>query len=206
MPETNDTPESRDLSRMPLSRSRVRVVELLQAHYAHGNLEMDELESRLDLANRAESVEDLVPLIRDLPAIFVDAEAPAEGPVAINRGEVRESKTYVAVLSGTGRKGAWRPARRTNIVTFMGGLDLDFREALMPPGTSEVNIFCLMGGVDIKVPPGLKVENRGFAIMGGFEDNTDEPAEGPGPKLVVRGFALMGGVDVKVKERKRPRR
>ena len=88
----------------------------------------------------------------------------------------------------------------------MGGLDLDFREALMPPGTSVINIFCMMGGVDIKVPPGLRVENRGFAIMGGFEDNVDESEESAGPKLVIRGFVFMGGVDVKVKERKPPRR
>ena len=206
MPEINDTPESRELSRLPLSQSRVRVVDLLQAHYAYGNLEMEELESRLDLANRAGSVDQLMPLIKDLPAIPADREEPEDALVAVNRGAVRESKTFLALLSGTSRKGAWRPARKTNVLAFMGGLDLDFREALMPPGTSEINIFCMMGGVDIKVPPGLRVENRGFAIMGGFEDNVDESSEGSGPKLVIRGFAFMGGVDVKVKERKPPRR
>ena len=60
-----------------------------------------------------------------------------------------------------------------------------------------------MGGVDIIVPPGMRVDNQGFAFMGGFEDHTDEPLQEGGPRLVIKGFAMMGGVEVKTKEKKK---
>jgi hypothetical protein len=83
----------------------------------------------------------------------------------------------------------------------MGGLSLDFREALLPPGETDVWIFTLMGGAEIIVPPGLTVESDGIAIMGGFEHRedssiTDDPNA---PILRLRGLALMGGVEVSIR-------
>jgi predicted membrane protein len=51
----------------------------------------------------------------------------------------------------------------------MGGSELDFREAVMGPGVTELQIFAVCGGVEVVVPPGLNVESHGIAIMGGFE-------------------------------------
>ena len=107
----------------------------------------------------------------------------------------------VAALGGVERKGRWIPARTSFAIAVMGGLSLDFREALLPPGETEVWIFTLMGGAEIIVPPGLTVESDGIAIMGGFEHRedssiTDDPNA---PILRLKGFALMGGVDVSIR-------
>jgi hypothetical protein len=196
------TLESRELSRLPISQGRERIIELLQSHYAQGNLDMEEFENRLDLVNDARTVKDLLPIISDLPDIPEGTNKYANCPVAINRGAVKESCTLITILSGNSRKGIWRPPHLIKVFTFMGGADLDFREAIMAPGTTRINIFCMMGGVDIKVPPGLNVEVKGFAIMGGIEDGTEGIINEEEPRLVIHGFAIMGGLEVKVKKKK----
>ena len=83
----------------------------------------------------------------------------------------------------------------------MGGFSLDFREAMLGPGVTDVNVFVLMGGGEIIVPPEMEVEVSGFAFMGGFDHETDEPLR-PNPDrpiLRIKGFAMMSGVGVEVR-------
>ncbi len=104
----------------------------------------------------------------------------------------------VAALGGVERTGRWIPARQNYAVAVMGGINLDFREALLPPGETEVWIFTVMGGADIIVPPGLTVECDGVAILGGFEHREDAVLnpDPDAPVLRVRGLSVLGGVDV----------
>ena len=108
----------------------------------------------------------------------------------------------VAALGGTKRKGRWSPARKNYAVSVMGGVQLDFREAALAPGVTEVKVYTVMGGVDIIVPPGLNVESHGMALLGGFEhkgDTTMHP-DPHAPTLRITGLAIMGGVDVSVRQ------
>lgn len=107
----------------------------------------------------------------------------------------------VAALGGVERKGRWIPARQNYLFAVMGGMVLDFREALLPPGDTEVWVFTVMGGAEIIVPPGLAVETDGVAILGGFEHAEDAnlSTDPDAPSLRVRGVALMGGVEVKIR-------
>ena len=69
-----------------------------------------------------------------------------------------------------------------------------------------MEVFAFMGGVQIRVPPWIRVEVHGSGFMGGFEKRLASKGEGPAPDaplLRIRGFALMGGVDVRVREPKR---
>ena len=91
----------------------------------------------------------------------------------------------------------------TNIITFMGGVDLDFTEAMMSPGLTEINVFCMMGGIDIYVPKGLNVEVTGFPIMGGFDNHTGGETYKGGPVLKIRALVIMGGIDIKEKKKKK---
>ncbi len=104
-------------------------------------------------------------------------------------------------MSGSERKGEWTPPRRLYTVVVMGGADLDFREARMPPGVTEVYVGTLMGGVDILVPPGLAVETHGFGFMGAVEgvDQAGVDRDPDAPHLVIKGFACMGAVEVAIR-------
>jgi hypothetical protein len=88
-----------------------------------------------------------------------------------------------------------------NAFAFCGGVELDFREAVMPPGLTEVKVFAMWGGVEIIVPPGMNVVCDGIGIMGGFEHapETNATPDPIAPTLRVSGVALMGGVEVTVR-------
>jgi hypothetical protein len=104
------------------------------------------------------------------------------------------------IMSGTDRRGPWGVPRRLRIVTLMGGVRLDLREARFPAGPVDIEIFAMMGGTEIVVPPGLAVETHGTAIMGGFA-NVNRAAAHPDPEaplLRVHGFVMMGGVHVRM--------
>ena len=84
----------------------------------------------------------------------------------------------------------------------MGGVELDLRNARFAPGVTEIEVFALMGGVDVIVPHGVRVEAIGFAIMGGFDANAGDATAGDPDQPVIRlsGFAVMGGVSARHKE------
>lgn len=117
---------------------------------------------------------------------------------------VPDSQFEFAIWSGRKRSGRWVPARTIRVVACMGGVELDFREALFGPGEFEVDVIALMGGVEIVVPPGVHVETGGFAFLGALEDDLtagQEPAPPDAPTLRITGFALMGGVEVACRPR-----
>ncbi len=191
-----------DLPLKPISpEERQRTVDRLCAHFAHDHFDASELERRLDLAFAAQGGNELLAIERDLPALPAGAEVqprPAAPMAAVDTSRpVSDSDLMVAVMGSTERKGNWTPPRRLRVLSIMGGADLDFRDALFATREVSITLFTLMGGVDILVPPGVRVEWNGVAIMGGFGGH--DPATPPDPSapvLRINGVVLMGGVDI----------
>lgn len=100
-----------------------------------------------------------------------------------------------AVMGGVTRGTNSQDFRGGDLAAIMGGCEIDLRKASIQAEEAVVECFALWGGVEIYVPEDWEVVNRGFAIMGGFEDSTKRPAE-PKGRLVLKGLALMGGVEV----------
>lgn len=188
--------------RRPSKVVREQVIEKLTLNYAHSNLDDEDFEERLSRATNSDSTEELLMLVRDLPDIkSVRNPSPrrtSRSEVVLNTGDVREEGALVAILGGASRKGVWQPPRHLRVFSMMGGVELDFTEAEMPPGTTEVTVFTIMGGVDITVPPGLNADVAGIPLMGGFDDKSAGTVDPDAPTLKVRGVAIMGGVDVKM--------
>ena len=112
-------------------------------------------------------------------------------------GESGDEGTYTAVLGGRKSRVAstsWRGGRATAI---LGGVELDLREAVPVPEGAVLDVTAFMGGVEIQVPRGWRVEIRGTPLLGGFDDKTDGGAGEDAPLLQITGAAIMGGVDVK---------
>jgi hypothetical protein len=191
----------------PSKERRERTIAALCEHFASDRLEIEELEARLDAANRARTVAELNVLLRDLPALHKPAQMMSSASEAVARGgramdaAIRNTRALVAFLGGVEWKGQWVPARRNLVVAVMGGACLDFREVRLPPGQTEVVLFCFMGGTEIIVPPGLGVDANGIAIMGGFESSSPAGSDDPdAPVLKLTGVAIMGGVEITVRE------
>jgi hypothetical protein len=187
---------------VPLEKTRERVMQELCEHYAVENLTTEALQDRLERATRATKLEELRGLVSDLPVAAQPTTAAAPAAAAPLPSQIPERSMVVAVMGGASRSGQWVPPRELTVIAVMGGAELDFREARLGPGVTEVNMLVLMGGVQLIVPPGVQVEMNGIALMGGFEERHRgaTAAHGPDtPILRVGGFAMMGGVDVDVR-------
>lgn len=193
--------------RQPLSHTRQVTVDALCEHFANDVMPVEEFERRVDMAHRAQTVDALKDLLRDLPggdlpAVAGSTPAPVVRPQhrVTSAAHVPERNFVVAVMGGASRKGRWTPARNNVVMSIMGGTHLDFREAALGPGVTEVRVFAVMGGAEIIVPPGVHVESHGIGIMGGFDHRTDyEQDDEAAPTLRVTGLALMGGVEITVR-------
>ena len=172
---------------------RERVAAQLREHMTDGRLTLDELSERLDGAYHARTVGELEELTRDLPA------AAAPPPAGAGR---TPGRWLVAVMSGVDRKRRWRVPERLNAVAFMGGMDLDLRQAVLTAPEVEIVAVSVMGGIRITVPEGVEVEVSGFAVMGGRDERIADAPVLPGtPRIHIRAYAVMGGVDVRSKPR-----
>jgi hypothetical protein len=194
---------------LPIERVRERVVEQLKLNYAHDNIVVDEFERRISLAHESDDRDALKSLVRDLPVLkdsAVGSYQQSSYTWALNDGKVKRDDSMIAILGGVERKGSWAPARYNKVLAFMGGVDLDFTEAKLPEGVTEIDLFCVMGGVELIVPDGVNVEMQGVPIMGGFEDKTDHTPDERAPTIRIRGLVLMGGVEAKPPKKKKRRR
>lgn len=101
-----------------------------------------------------------------------------------------------AVWSGIKRRVANAPFKSTQVTAMMGGVEMDLRSATLTDGEATIELFVIMGGVEIKVPPDWAVTNHVSAFMGSVEDNSTG-AQTARSRLVLRGFVMMGGVEIK---------
>ena len=197
-----------------LRQARDATIDALCRGFADESISLGELERRLETARSARTREELHRLLRDIPRQDVPMKTPAKPARGREWAPTREtdsppkeaarssSHLAVAILGGTRRAGRWAPPSEMAAVAVMGGVELDFRDAVLQSGVTEINCFAFWGGVDITVPPGVDVESTGFALMGGFDQDAEvdtRPAPGA-PVIRVNGFALMGGVEIKVAE------
>ena len=199
--------------------------------FARDELEMGELETRLEMVHRAQSSEQLRLILADLrPApvpVRREVTAPravgapravtAPGAVGAPRAvaaphevaarptlpddRIPDQSVIVGIMGAGARSGSWIPARNNWAVGVMGGCQLDFRDAQLGSGVTEVRVLAMMGGVEILAPPDVQIECSGIGIMGGFGVDTHyrPPTHPDAPILRVTGLAIMGGAGVTVR-------
>ena len=184
-----DTP---DPSQLRISdQDRHHVAEVLREAAGEGRIDLDELDERLDATFAARTYADLVPITLDLPATPATRlpdrpAAPTPSPVVPGPAEER----HLAILGGLDRKGVWVVPQHLHVVAFMGGADLDLRQAQFAAREVTITINAVMGGADIKVNPHTHVIMEGVGILGGYSGPSDSPV------VRIKGFAIMGGVSV----------
>ena len=194
--------------RMSVDELRAEVITLLKDAYADGRITVETLERRLKSATVAGDKEELLSLIADIPAPSgADGQKEDYGeeredrPWLINTRVPREKQSFFALLGGSNRNGRWQPAKQIHTLSLLGGVHLDFREAEFPRTGIHITAGCILGGLDIIVPPGINADVSGIPLLGGMENKAGAGDEGA-PTITVRGVAILGGVTVKRKELK----
>jgi predicted membrane protein len=103
----------------------------------------------------------------------------------------------IAVLGGIERTCSSPDFRGGKLTAILGGCSVDLRKADMKVGEAVIQTFAFWGGIEIKVPEDWRVSVQAFPILGGFDEKTQAPKEGPMKVLIVKGFAIMGGVEIR---------
>ena len=194
------TPQDR-----PIDTLREETVDQLIMNYGHGKLSREAFERRLDEALDTKSHERLIELTEDLD-LRADrqytAQKKAELGIRVDpsarAGE--EADTIVNVFAGHNRRGAWDVPRALRMVNVFGGCELDFTDARFTAETTYITVFCLFGGVNLRVRDGMRTISKALCIFGGVDNRGGTTLDPNAPLLVIEGFCLFGGVDIRVKK------
>jgi len=193
---TDDVPAS-----PPSAAARERAVEVLSQHYVSDDLTEDELEARFQRVYEATTVAQLDAVLADLPT-------PASLPAQAAAGPAIRPMKVSATMSGQERRMVGRMPRELRVVSRVGYVEIDLTEAMFEPGETTIRINAFMGYVQIRLPPGVRVESEGHAILGYFAargpraDRMAQPDHGdggpgsgggvPAPVVRVTGRAIFG--------------
>jgi hypothetical protein len=211
-----DANENQPLAAPLGQEAQQRTIDVLCESFARDEMDVEEFEKRVELVHRAETLEQLRGVLADLPT----STLPVKGDPPPRTATVPHSQpslglaprptlpperipghsVVVGIMGGGRRAGAWVPARHNWVVGVMGGSGLDFREAHLGPGVTEVRVLGIMGGVKVLVPPDVRVECSGIGIMGGFDvqQTATSTTDPEAPIIRVTGVAIMGGAKITV--------
>ena len=173
---------------VPTLSARERVVGLLQLRFADDRLQLEEFERRVALAYHATTIAELDALVADL-APDLNPDGPAAPPTA----------RILTILSNNERSGSMLLPQRLEIVTVMGNVELDMRDATFAPGLTEIDISAALGNVEITLPWGIRVESTGSAFVGNFDcragSDTSVTAR-TGQLIRITGHSVFSSVEI----------
>jgi hypothetical protein len=189
-----------------LQAERERTIDLLGQHFAQDNLSLEELEHRIEQAYRAPDVPALREITKDLPS------ASAEKAVTVPRARpdvdvfAPEEGRIFSFMGQTRRRGVWQPPKLLTLISIMSETTLDFTQAMLSPGVTEVEVKGLMTQIKVIVPPGVRVVTQPSAFMAEVSDDPhDPPPVGSGaPVIRITGFVMMAELKVTVRRRELP--
>ena len=159
---------------------RQAAVERLERGLAEGRITAEEFRQRSEAAYAATTTAALRPLLADLPdqpvpAEFVGRRAPAN--VVNVMGDVRLSASEL-------------PRR---VGTVLGNIRIDLRDLRSSDERVELDLWTVLGDIDVILPEGVDGELEGFAVLGNRRVELAPVPRTPGtPRVVVRAHAVLG--------------
>jgi hypothetical protein len=177
---------------------RDTALERLRDAFADGRLTDDEFDQRARAALHARTTAELEQLFIDLPAT---ASTTPTTPVPAARTK-RPVHLTVGVLGNTWRRWRWQIAPRSAAVALLGGCRLDLRAATLTAPVTTITAVGLAGGIDVVVPPGVRVELNAYGLLCDAANRVPEQDLPPDAPLVrVRLFGVLSAIETKPKFR-----
>jgi predicted membrane protein len=109
----------------------------------------------------------------------------------------------VAIFAGTERRISSQTFKGGRATSIFGGVELDFRDANIDGDEATLDVNCIFGGVEIRVPDAWIVDSRSIPVLGGYSDKTRLSASAPQEQtsekrktLIVTGTVIFGGVEI----------
>ena len=206
----------------PLPRTveeyRQTVLDAIATAYAYDKLTLQEYENRVDVIQKATTLDAILAQVSDLPLSFAPLDSDRT-IVAVDQTPGSENPTFALCIMGERKlTGEWLKGRSVTSITVMGETKIDLRNAALPPGTLKIQAFAVMGEIDILVPKGVPVSMNVVPFMGEARirrgpaekriktdrllSSIDPGGTSPGgtdasAAIEISGLALMGSIIVK---------
>jgi hypothetical protein len=105
--------------------------------------------------------------------------------------------SVVASMAGRTFESSAPTLRTGTVMAFMGGVELDLRHASIVDGAT-LSLRAFMGGIDVLVPAGWRVEVAKSVVMGGITNRTDpDGGDHDAPLLLIDAVIAMGGIEIR---------
>ena len=186
--------------KMGVPQYREQVSEVLSECFSQNLLDLEELERRQDLIQKADTIEDLDLIIADAPANIRNAltvPQKVSKPTSIVEFR-RKEKTAFCMMGSRNLRGRNLESQETNAITLMGETVADFRDLELPEKPLVLNIVNVMGSTHIIVNPETPVDFEVLTIMGESKEGRKVNSL-PAPDrqgIIIRGLCVMGEVKV----------
>lgn len=109
----------------------------------------------------------------------------------------QESDDVSAILGGVDHVNKSEDYKGGKITAVLGGVKIDLRKAVIKK-EATLDIFTIMGGVELTVPENVVVKSKAAVIMGGIENKAQAVDTKNSPVLYITGDIIMAGVEIKV--------
>lgn len=199
---------------------REHVGRLLQRAVGLGMLSLGEFTERMDTALAAKTRGELNAVLVDLPGIrlagqpqpqsFPGGRQFAPGRPQFGAGRPQFAPTHAvphpagagnvirARMSGVTRKGSWQVPPSLLVESFMGGVTLDFTQAIMSTQVVEIRVSDYFSSLNLILPAQATVDLNGIELVGSSTNNKVRTGPPMGPlHLVVHGQTRFGSVTAK---------
>lgn len=194
-------------------KDRDAVLAVITEAVTNGRLDPEETGERQDGAIAAKFLDELLPLIHDLPEgrdLYFSLQRQTGTAPGQEIGIYEHSSTVlspraepgsaspvnsVAIMSGKDIDVAPGTDMVTNYV-LMGGDEIDVCEVMGPGVTVTLTSYSLMGGNNVYVPPGVRIKDETINIMAGNDTHRGARGDGSNGTLILKGVSMMAGHDI----------
>ncbi len=118
----------------------------------------------------------------------------------IPRNHVRiapnDSDDAAAILGGVDHINSSEDYKGGKVTVVMGGVKLDLRKITIKK-EATLDIFALMGGVELWLPENVVVRSKAAAILGGIDNKSQTSESANAPVLYITGQVVMAGIEIK---------
>lgn len=160
---------------------------VVQDALAKEQIDFDELDDRFEAIYAASNRAELDAVIADLPT------PPPPVPVSIPRGHPIAGAA-LALFGDIERGGNIEIGSTLSCITVFGDVRLDLSTAHIEDGTT-VTVWSLFGEVQVIVPDGIRVAQRGLTIFGD-QKAVLSPPFGQAPTITVSSWLIFGDTEI----------
>jgi len=117
----------------------------------------------------------------------------------------KDSIKLSLILGGGEHRFTSKQLSGAKITAVMGGGQIDLRESEMSGNELVLDVFTVMGGLEIRIPQHWEVNVQTLPILGGVENKTrfskkmseNEFGSSASKQLTIKGTLIMGGLEIR---------